>query len=312
MRRRFALVHNQTAGLAIPLLLSRVLHELKVRGAEVVPLLARSADEARDQVRRMAAGRTCEAVIAAGGDGTFRAVASGAAGSSLPVGFIPLGTGNVLKFELGLTSDARRLAETLVEGPDIPVRGGLVNGAPFFLMVGAGYDGRIVANLDQRAKRVLGRAAYTMPVLQALAKGAEVFDVEADGKAFEASWVIVTNASHYGGSFVLTKDTHLSAAGLTVTIIEAKSRFGLVGATIALGLGRLARAATRPSFIKAIAAKTVRIGRRVPTEIEIDGDASGSSPVEVVAAGPEVRVIAPAAYVAALTNRHTNHVTSVL
>lgn len=308
MRRRFALVHNQTAGLVLPFMLSGVLEELKAKGAEVVALLTRNAQEATEQVRLIALGQTCDAVIAAGGDGTFRAVAAGAAGSNLPVGFVPLGTGNVLKFELGLARDARGLVQTLLEGPDFPARGGLVNGAPFFLMVGAGFDGRIVAALNQNTKRVAGRAAYTAPVLKTLAQGAQTFDVAIDGQDFEASWVIVTNVSRYGGSFKLAAGTKLGADGLMAYVFDAKSRFRLMQVTIALGLGRLARAETRPAFVTAREAHKVTIGRRVATEIEIDGDASGASPVEVTAEGPRVRVIAPAAYVAALTNCHTNHV----
>src|SRR6185312_17369493 len=148
MRRRFALVFNSKAGLAIPRLLDGVLTHMRVGGADVFQLPARSAAEAAERVSEAGRQGICDAVIAAGGDGTFRAVATGAAGSDLPVGLIPLGTGNVLCHEMGLRRRARSVADMLLEGPEIDVRGGLVNGEPFFLMAGAGFDARIVARLN--------------------------------------------------------------------------------------------------------------------------------------------------------------------
>ncbi len=307
MRRRFALVYNARAGLAVPRLLDAVLASLRASGSEVFQLATRSAEDATAQVAGVAAARSADAVIAAGGDGTFRAVAAGAAGSELPVGFVPLGTGNVLAYELGLSPRAADLARGLVDDPVILVRGGLVNGLPFFLMVGAGFDGRIVAGLNYRAKRLLGRAAYSGPVIKALAAGAQDFDVEVDGKAFAASWVIVSNASHYGGSFTLTRETQLGAGKLVAVIVEAKSRTALLTTSLSLALGRLARAETRPDFVRVVAAERVRLGRQVVTPVEVDGDAAGFSPVDVSAHGPVVRLIVPRGYVADVTNRHTNH-----
>lgn len=312
MRTSFALVFNARAGVARPKLLDGVLAGLKARGASVFPLAARSAEEASARVAELAAARGADAVIAAGGDGTFRAVAIGAAGTDLPIGFIPLGTGNVLAYEIGIRKRAKELAQGLLENPSVCVQGGLVNGTPFFLMVGAGYDARIVSGLNYKTKRLLARAAYTAPVLKTLAHGAEPFDVMVDGRAFTASWVIVTRASHYGGSFVLTRQTQMGAGDMIAIIIDAKSRFGLLSASTALGLGRLGDPETCPRGVTVLPARHVQMGRTVPVPVQVDGDEAGTTPVDIVAAGPRVNVLVPAAYVADLTNRHTNHLDSMM
>ena len=312
MRKKFALVFNARAGLARPRLLDGVLVVLKDAGADVFQVPARSAEEASMRVAALAGQRGADAVIAAGGDGTFRAVATGAADTELPVGFIPLGTGNILAYEIGIRKRAAELARGLLENPAIPVRGGLVNGAAFFLMVGAGFDAAIVHGLNYKTKRLIARAAYTSPFVKTILRGSDMFDVEVDGRAFEASWVIVTRASHYGGSFVLTRETQLGASGMIAVVFESQSRAALLVAATALGLGRLVNPATRPRGVTVLQASRVLIGKNTKVPVQVDGDESGTTPVDILAAGPVVRVIVPVSYVAELTNRHTNHVPSVV
>jgi diacylglycerol kinase (ATP) len=310
LRKSFALVFNARAGAARPKLLDGVLAGLKSAGADVFQLPARNAEEASARVAELAASDKADAVIAAGGDGTFRAVATGAANSNLPIGYIPLGTGNVLAYEIGIRKRARDITQNLLENPTLAVQGGLVNGAPFFLMVGAGFDAAIVNGLNYTTKRLLARAAYTAPVTKTLLRGASLFDVSVDGRSFNASWVIITRASHYGGSFVLTRDTQLGANDMIAIIIDAQSRAGLIAASTALSLGRLVTPASRPRGVTVLPANRVVIGQRITAPVQVDGDAEGTSPVEINANGPIIQLIVPPAYVADVMHRHTNRVHS--
>lgn len=308
MRRRFALVFNSKAGVALPRLLDGVIGVMRARGADIFQLPARSAAEATERVAEVARQGICDAVIAAGGDGTFRAVAIGAVGSGLPVGIVPLGTGNVLAHEVGLVRRASNVAHVLLEGPEAEARGGLVNGEPFFLMVGAGFDARIVARLNYRAKRLLGRGAYGYPVLRTLAEGILPFDVELDGRRFEAAWVILSLASRYGGSFTLTRETGVGSNRLIAVVVEARSRLHIATSAVSLVRGRLGDPRACPKGVHVLPVERAHIGRQARVPVEIDGDEAGLTPVEVSADGPSVRIIVPDAYVADLTNRHSNRV----
>ena len=310
MRRNLALVYNQSAGAGRPRKLDRVVAHLERYGARVTALHTSSAEDASQKVARAAREGSYDGVIAAGGDGTIRAVATGAAGTSLPVGIVPLGTGNVMRHEIGLSTSTSAIAQTLLDGPEIKVRCGLVNGAPFLLMAGAGFDGRVVALLNQKSKRVFGRLAYATPVLKTLGAGVFDLDVDVDGVSHSASWVIVTNAAHYGGSFRLTRDTQLGAGQLVAVIVTGTARRDLLAASMALGLGRLTEAKTRPQGILSMPCNRVRITSDFAVPVEVDGDEAGTTPVEISSEGPVVHLIVPPAYVADLTNRHTNHVTS--
>ena len=57
---------------------------------------------ARLAIRKAAESGRYDAVIAAGGDGTIRQVAATLIGTDMPLGIIPVGTGNVLAHEIGL------------------------------------------------------------------------------------------------------------------------------------------------------------------------------------------------------------------
>lgn len=311
MRQRFALVFNGTAGTIRPLLLDRVLAVLRDSGAVVQPVQAASAAEASDKVRALALAGEVDGLIAAGGDGTVRAVAIGLAGTAVPAGYIPLGTGNVLKYEIGLGSKPHVIAETLLHGACLEARCGLINGAPFFLMAGVGFDARIVAGLAQAAKRVMGRAAYTFPTTQALAGTPPRFHVKADGDSYDASWLIVTNAMHYGGSFVLTRETQLGADRMIAVIVTGHTRRAMLAAGLALAAGRLGDRARCPEGVVVRPVQRVLISGREPVHVQVDGDEAGMSPAEILASGPQVRFIVPPAYAAALTKRHANRLSSV-
>ncbi|MFT3731613.1 MAG: diacylglycerol kinase family protein [Hyphomicrobium sp.] len=297
---------NATAGVALPRLLDGVLAALRAAEAEVFQVPARSAREASDRVRELTRQDVCDAVIAAGGDGTFRAVASGAAGTTLPVGIIPLGTGNVLAHEIALRKRARTVADVLLSGHELGVRGGLVNGEPFFLMIGAGFDARVVSKLDYQTKRILGRAAYVYPVLKTLAEGPRTFDVEIDGRRFDASWTVLSFARRYASMFELVQDAGVGRDRLMAVVMEAGTRRATANHLVSLALGWLARPETRPAGVHVLPVNVARIGRLSTAQIEIDGDAGGVSPVEISASGPSVRILVPARYVADLTNRPAN------
>ncbi len=293
-RRRFLLVFNPTAGTANRAMLDTVAARLRGQGATLVALDGLGPAEIVERVREARQAGTYDAVVAAGGDGTIRLVAAALDGCDLPLGIIPLGTGNVLANEIGLSRRPGAVARMLVEGPTVPITGAIANGAPFLLMCGIGFDGRVIAGLRLAEKSRFGQMAYVRPVLKALAQPLDALEIEADGAMHYASWAVVANAGRYGGRFLLTRRTHVSVPGLHLVLFKSESRATLVRQLAALALGRLDQAAERRADVAIVECREVKVRANHEAAVQIDGDPFGTTPVHVVAGGgPRVNLIVP-------------------
>ncbi len=158
-------------------------------------------------------GQTIEAlrhqpalVIAAGGDGTVRAVAAGMAHSRVPMALLPMGTGNLMARNLNIPLDTRQalqialnpvsrrvdlawLRTERVETPaEFPPEGTLLREArasevrelpegveeprrneyAYLVIAGVGFDGQTMANTSSKLKKTVGWSAYVFTALSAL------------------------------------------------------------------------------------------------------------------------------------------------
>jgi diacylglycerol kinase (ATP) len=117
---------------------------------------------------RRAAAEGYDAVVVFGGDGTIFDVIQGIAGSSLPLGIIPFGTGNVLAQNLKVPKDPVAAARWILRsGPRSVPLGKITCRTPedqqswFFAMAaGMGVHAALMSAARRAGKSVAGRAAY--------------------------------------------------------------------------------------------------------------------------------------------------------
>ena len=294
MRRRFLVLVNTGAGLSRPGLVDEVARALERDGASVT----RETLGEFAAIRRLAAvaarSQRYDVVVAAGGDGTIRAAAAGMSGTDVPLAIIPCGTANVLAQEIGLKASADCIYQMLCRGPPIRIACARANGEPFLLMAGAGFDARVVGALNHALKSRIGKAAYTGPVLGALMRPPDILNVTIDNRCYEANWVVIANARHYAGRFVLAPRTGIARPGFEAVLFRAKSRAVLMGQLLSLLRGRLDTRAARNGDVAMHECARVRISAAGPVPVQIDGDPFGMTPLEAQAGSEAIRLIIPA------------------
>ncbi len=299
MRRRFLIIHNPEAGNGRRGLMHRVMAALDEAGCDVTLNDAGCGQTGRDIAAAASMGRRYDAVVAAGGDGTIRSVAEGLRGTGLPVGILPLGTGNVMAHEIGLARTPAAIVECLREGEAVSVRGAIANGSSFFLMAGIGLDAEAVAGLDLRSKRRIGKLAYVWPVVRAIFAPVPRIEAQLDGAAHVARWVVLCKAGHYAGGFRLSPASDLSRPGLVAVLCTARTRAGLVVDILMIGAGQAARA---PNLTFMPFHRASLIADRA-TAVQLDGETFGILPLEVVEDRLTVDILMPPGAKAAQRHR---------
>ncbi len=290
-------VFNPAAGAGRRRRLTRALSALVARG--LVPDVAETAHPGHaEEIARDAARRGVPIVVAAGGDGTIAEVASGIAGSTAMLGVLPLGTANVLAWELGLPPAPERAAAVLAAGRSMALRPGVARFADgrtrlFVQMLGAGFDAEVVARLDLGLKRRVGRLAYVLGTMRELGRYPfPPIRAELDGEAVEAASVIVTKGRLYAGRYRLAPDARPAELGFQAVLFRRSGPFqaALAGAALPLGLiPHLLGVEIRA--VRQIRLSTPASGAVVP--VQSDGDPAGLLPVLVEDAAGPVRVLLP-------------------
>lgn len=284
MRRRLLVIHNPAAGRGVRRL-ALVLDALAREGVDVELAPTSHPGHAAELARR---ARNCDAVVAAGGDGTISEIANGI--GALPLGIIPLGTANVLAIELGYPREAAAVARVLVRGGLRKVRAGRVGNRRFVQMVSAGFDARVVARLDLALKRRVGKVAYVVAgAVQMLAGERPPINLQIDGTRYAAGQVIVANGRHYGGGFVIAPLADLSAAEFQVCLFPRGDAIAIAGYVLSIALGRL----QFRSDVRIFPAREIRLDTPPGDPMQVDGDPLAGLPAVVDIDPTPLWLIAP-------------------
>ncbi|MDX2155270.1 MAG: diacylglycerol kinase family lipid kinase [Hyphomicrobiaceae bacterium] len=288
--RRFLILQNPLAGCRqARRRLDRVVERLRAAGCHLDVRQTDGPDENHRLASQAVHEGGVDAVLAAGGDGTVRSTASALVGTPMPLGIIPVGTGNVMAHEIGLGIDADAVAACLLEGGIATVQTAYANGQVFFLMAGAGFDGRVIAALDPALKRRIGKAAYVWPVVKSLLAGPDALRVRIDGREEQAGWVVATMRRRYAGAFVLAPEASLDSSDIHTVLFNPRRRRGMLSALLEVGMGRIEHRAD----IADVAGHTIEIAADRPIPVQVDGEPFGTTPVRIEAGGPPLRLIVP-------------------
>jgi diacylglycerol kinase (ATP) len=230
------------------------------------------------------------AVLAYGGDGTVRAVAAELAGSPIPLGILPAGTGNLLArnlslpladpdaaLDIALGGHQRRVDVGRVEidasgEDDHPARD------TFCVMAGIGFDAEVMATVAPKLKRWMGWWAYIAAGLRRINGDRTRVTLRLDGGAPIHRWVrsvLVGNCGELTGGVLLMPEALVDDGWLDVVVLAPRGAVGW-GAVIATVLTRSRRGYP---VVQHLRCRAIEIRAEKPLHVQLDGDPAGTARV---------------------------------
>jgi diacylglycerol kinase (ATP) len=254
------------------------------------------------EVTAQALEQGADVVIAAGGDGTVRAVAEALRSAGVPLGLVPSGTGNLLARNLSLTLDnmAHSLT-TAFEGKDRAIDLGIVEAErvdgsrethAFLVMAGLGLDAQMIANTNPELKKRVGWLAYADAIVRSLRDHNKVrVRYSIDGqpvRTTSVNTVLVGNCGVLPANLVLLPEAVIDDGIFDIVVFRPNNFFGWVQIWVKIvwengvlrrsSVGRRIISMTRD--VRALrylrgSELTLRLDR--PEEFELDGDPFGEA-----------------------------------
>ncbi|WP_257943886.1 diacylglycerol/lipid kinase family protein [Brevibacterium aurantiacum] len=240
-----------------------------------------------------------DVVIAAGGDGTVRAVASALAGTSTPMGIVPLGTGNLLARNVDIVLDKTEWALRIaLWGRNRKIDVGTAKTAEdgdthvFTVMTGLGFDAAVMADTNSDLKSRLGWLAYVEAGSRKLVGRPSQVKVTFDDDyrvSARVRSVLGGNCGKLQGGIQLLPQAVIDDGMLDVLIVSPKNLGQWVG-VLASVLGRKTSKGLHTDIRKC---QKVVIESGEELDVQLDGDPIGQSgylAMEVMPAALTVRV----------------------
>jgi len=256
------------------------------------------------------AGQALEAkadvVIVGGGDGTVRAVGQALRHTEVPLGIIPLGTGNLLARNLELdVNDIAGNVQVALFGHQRHIDAGLmelenevtgvVSKKSFMVIAGLGMDAEVMNDTNSKLKESVGWLAYSEAGLRHMAGRRKKVSIALDDQPAQqrkVRSVLFANCGLLPGGIDFVPNALIDDGVLDVVVISPRSALGwmaMVGKVVFQHNNRL-------PVIDFYRSQQLVIRTVMPVETQVDGDPSGTATVVKVSVEHKavlVRVAAP-------------------
>ncbi|WP_435747585.1 diacylglycerol kinase [Nocardioides sp. SYSU DS0663] len=231
--REIALLTNPTAGRGRGARARDIaLGRFRDAGLTVRDLVGRDADEALD-LARSAVADGVQALVVCGGDGMAYLAVQAVARTGVPLGVVPVGTGNDVARTLGLPRhDPAAAADRVLAGRTRTCDLARSGSRYFLTVLAAGFD----AVVNERANAMTwprGQMRYNLATLAELrVLASRPYTLDLDGRVLRTDAVLVAvgNGPSFGGGLRITEGALLDDGMLDVVIIKPLSRTRLVQA----------------------------------------------------------------------------------
>jgi diacylglycerol kinase (ATP) len=261
-----------------------------------------SQDDPGEGVTKQAISEGADVVLAAGGDGTVRAVAEGLRDTGVPIALLPSGTGNLLARNLNLTLD--NLGEsvtTAFTGTDRRIDLGVVeiertDGSRdrhvFLVMAGLGLDARMIANTNPELKKRVGWLAYVDAIARSLRGNNRLrirFKLDDDSpKGLRVNTILIGNCGSLPANILLLPEAAVDDGLFDIVALRPEGLIGWVQIWVKIvwengvlrrsTVGRKLMGRTKEvRTLRYMKGKKIVIRPEEPQEFQLDGDTFGEA-----------------------------------
>ena len=248
-RPRYSVLVNASARQSARRRWHAAVSELESRASVAVSIPP--SPESMDMEVRNAIHAGVDAVIVVGGDGTVNRVVRTLAGTPVPLGVIPLGTGNDFARALQIPFEPVAAARHILDGRPMPLDVVEVNGHVFCTagLLGVPSDAALTVRRwfspGTRTRpliHLLGGAAYTLAGARHLLAPGLVprtyrLDLPGGPRSVRALGVFIANTSVVGGGLVLPAESNSADGTVEVVLIRETPRWRLLYAFVCFARG---------------------------------------------------------------------------
>ena len=219
-------------------------------------------------------------VMVCGGDGTVRAVCAELAGTGIPVGIVPAGTGNLLARNLDLPLFLPSAVDVALNGQDraidlVKIAGdGLEDGQHFLVMAGMGMDAQLMDGVNEKVKAKVGWIAYILSGLKSLMFPAVRLEIACDGEeptTHRARTVVIGNVGYLQAGMPLLPDAAIDDGKIDVVLINPRRFLSWLRVVWRV----LTRGKRTDEVVNRFTCQSVVVKASTDTPRQLDGDSIG-------------------------------------
>lgn len=291
----FVVIHPVAGKCNIKEVRELITKTLKETGCEIQVYETTGKENLPDIVRE-AVKKYFNLFVVAGGDGTVSDVAEGLVGTNIPLGIVPVGTGNVLARELWIPVNIKKACKVIADRHNVTSLDAMqVGNRYYFQTLSAGFASLMIRDTRREHKRIYGVAAYLWTGLKKLLGFQPIkFCVNYDGNQYEcyAKEVALMNAGTIGRRpIALGKSIRVDDGKIDICIIRARNFIDCLVLAVRIVL-RLQKYDRNIEYFTAH--RNIRIETDEPVVVQADGEVIGTTPVEVNILPRTVKIIVPA------------------
>lgn len=263
----------------------RQIHSTCSRAGMPAPLvMASSAEDPGHVMTRRALEAGAAVVVAAGGDGTVRAVAAELAGTETALGIVPLGTGNLFARNIGLPyQDLHACVDEAIHGRSHRVDtldlvlervGGRTEEEISLVIAGGGLDAEVMGDTREALKQRAGWLAYGEAGLRHIMGARSSVTVQLDdgeAQTHKVRSVLLANCGSLQAGMLLVPSAEFDDGHMDAVLFTPRHALDWVR----IMAKTVTRFAADIPVMTVRQAKQARITMAEPMPFQIDGDAVG-------------------------------------